>query len=417
MNEQKNETSSQRPLGVTILAIFSAISAALLATSIIKYVIFLPFSLKMFDIYVPTAFIILPLLTMIFFTTVLSLLAYGFWKGLKWSWFLAIAFCIVSITLELVMLSIFLITGYFASPYADNFFQIIRVMVIARFITVLIISGLIIFYLVRPKVRSYFQLGEGKDILEILRRRKGIIMGVLAIVLITVLILIWGFTPTKVEVVSITQTPSDPQPGDEVTITVEVTGGSPFLGPMPRITYQCIGRHSVSGGSLSMKFLGDNKYSWSTHVENETVIWYMIFSNDVLLADDIIQTGFNDLDETTIMISNITQFPEKPTSETEKIEIFVEIDSVYNLTEKSVPFEHVLGLWSGGSKTNLIPVGENRYKITFTPATIYGFELFGFETDKQNYKFQKGLKIYYRIIVFDEANNIGISPTQTITIY
>ena len=385
--------------------------------SIIQYVIVIHLSSKMFDIYLSTASIILPLLTMIFFTLAFSLLAYGFWKGLKWSWFFAIAFCIVLVALESVTLSTFLMNGYLVSPYPDEFFQMVRVMVIARFVTVLTISGLVIFYLARPKARSYFQLGEGKDILEILRRRKGTIMGVLAIVLVTVFILIWGFTPAKVEVRSITQIPSDPQPGDEVTITIEVTGGSPFLGPMPRITYQCIGKYGTGGGSLTMKFLGDNKYSWSTHVVNETVIWYMIFSSNILLADDIIQTGFNELGETIITISNITQFPEKPTSETEKIEIFVEIDSVYNLTKMSVPFEYVQGSWSGGSQTNLVPVGENRYKITFTPATIHGFGLFEFETGKRDYKFQKGLKIYYRIIVFDEANNIGISPTQIITIY
>ena len=69
---------------------------------------------------------------------------------------------------------------------------------------------------------------------------------------------------------------------------------------------------------------------------------------------------------------------------------------------------------SGGSSTDLTFIEGTTYKITFTPNTIHGMGLGA--TDNQDHEFQKGTNIYYRIVIFDEANNAAVSPTQIITI-
>lgn len=418
MNQRGAETGSrQRPVGITILAILSAISALFYVIYLIEYAIGFTYISQVFEMSVPLAFLILSLLILIFSIVSLSLVAYGFWKGLRWSWFLAIAFCIIMIIIEISMLVTFLSVNSFipSHEYINRSFQLIQTLVTIKFVANLTIYGLIIFYLTRPGVKLYFKIGRSENILSTLGNKRGVVAGALAIGLAILIIVIWGFTPKEVNVVSISQIPSEPQPGDKVTIIAEITGGPPFLGPTPKIKYYHIGIWGGGGGSVSMKPIGNNRYSWSTYVDNGTVTWYMIFSNDILLADDIIQVGLSGPDEEILSINDITQVPTQPTSSTKKIEITVEIKNIYNITKIEVPFEYRIGPLSGGkTSTYLTRIDEHHYKVTFTPSTIYGY---GIMTEpEQNYNFQKGLKIYYRIIVFDENNNVAISPTQTITI-
>jgi len=245
---------------------------------------------------------------------------------------------------------------------------------------------------------------------------KRILVIIISVIVVISLILAAGFIPfEEVKVLSITQTPENPQPFEEITVTAEITGGSFFLGPMPRISYSTIRKNGAGSGSMSMRSIGNDKYSWTTSAGNGTTIWYMIFSGSTLLVDNIIQAGFNEESDEVITIENFNQIPKKPTSETERIEIFVDIDSHYDITTKRVPYKYRSGSSGGsGSGPSLTLVEGTSYKVTFTPDTIHGSGLF--MDNNEDYKFQEGMKIYYRIVVFDEENNAAVSPTRIITI-
>lgn len=251
---------------------------------------------------------------------------------------------------------------------------------------------------------------------KIKKNSKRILVIIISIIIVISLILAAGFIPfEEVKVLSITQTPENPQPFEEITVTAQITGGSFFLGPMPRISYRTIRKNGGGSGSMSMRSIGNDKYSWTTSAGDGTIIWYMILSGGNLLVDNIIQAGFNEAIDEIITIENFNQIPKKPTSETEEIEIFVDIDSHYNITTKRAPYKYQSGSSGGsGSGPSLALVEGTSYKVTFTPDTIHGSGFF--MDNNEDYKFQEGMKIYYRIVVFDEENNAAVSPTQIITI-
>jgi len=415
MNKLEVESVPQRPVGVTILAILAVIAALLCTLSIFSFITYLSVS-SMIGSSMPMVFIVIFALVLIFLIVVFLLIAYGFWKGLRWSWFLAVIFCITMVVLQIAMVMFSVSIGLFTTPFMmSETFQLFQLLMVTRFIIALVIYGIIMFYLTRSKVRSYFNLGQPGDILKTIQSNKKPIIIILSLIAIIAIILIWGFTPTgEITVLSITQTPENPQPGDTITVTAEITGGSSFGGAGPYITYSTIRKSGGGTGSTPMESIGNNKYSWTTYGGNGTVIWYMIFSGNNLIADNAIQVDFNDESTTLPTITNINQIPEQPTSDTEKIEISVDINSNYNITRKKVPFKYKSGSLSGGSSTDLTFIEGTTYKITFTPNTIHGMGLF--VTDNQDHEFQKGTNIYYRIVIFDEANNAAVSPTQIITI-
>ena len=93
---------------------------------------------------------------------------------------------------------------------------------------------------------------------------KRILVIVISIVIVISLIIAAGFIPfQEVKVLSITQTPENPEPFEEITVTAEITGGSLFLGPMPRISYNSIRKNGGGSGRMSMNSIGNNKYSWT----------------------------------------------------------------------------------------------------------------------------------------------------------
>jgi hypothetical protein len=246
--------------------------------------------------------------------------------------------------------------------------------------------------------------------------KKGSILLVISVLIVLSLVIIAGFIPFReLNVLRVSQIPEHPQPFDEITITAEIVGGSLFLGPRPSISY-CTARESGgSTGSMPMKSKGNDIYEWTTSAGNKTVIWYMIFSESDVLVDNILKVGFNEETTTTPTIKNYTQLPQHPTSETEEIEIFVDIESTYNITTKEVNIKYRSnGAGGGGSGPPLTAVGGTTYKATFTPAIHHG--LHSFMDDTTDDTFQKGMTIYYRIFVFDEAHNAAVSPTQILTI-
>jgi phage FluMu protein Com len=158
----KKERNTIRPIGVTILAILAIIGA-------LSFIFNLGFYASISDLRDSLVslnfFLILMLLLSIVLIVILFIIAYGFWKGLRWSWFVAIILLIIVIIIQIIAipLTFFLFSGAsvsntFATFY---FFTIIRSIIFVVLYN--LIFGLIIFYLTRPHVRTYFHVNRPGD--------------------------------------------------------------------------------------------------------------------------------------------------------------------------------------------------------------------------------------------------------------
>nr|QNO56570.1 hypothetical protein DBGJEDGB_00002 [Methanosarcinales archaeon ANME-1 ERB7] len=99
-----------------------------------------------------------------------------------------------------------------------------------------------------------------------------IIVSTVAVLVIIAGICIWGFTPSgDINIINVTQTPENPEPGDTITVIAEISGGSPFLGVSASL--YCSGRR---GGTVTS--VDKNKYSFTFAYpfEDGTEKWYII---------------------------------------------------------------------------------------------------------------------------------------------
>lgn len=110
-------------------------------------------------------------------------LAYGFLKGLRWSWFLGMIMLVIGIILQVRGMLIFLGTlSAYRSP-SEIFMQYIIVTFII-FLVILVIYGLILFYLTRPHVKTYFGIGQPGDITSTVKESKRTIVFIVAVLVI-----------------------------------------------------------------------------------------------------------------------------------------------------------------------------------------------------------------------------------------
>ncbi len=200
---------SKRPLGVTILAIFAFIGAIAGVCSLI--------ALLSSDIYLYMTSYFLRIVWIKTIITIILLLsiAYGFLKGLRWSWFLGVIVLVIGIIWQVRgmliffgTLSLYQIQSKISMPH-----------LIAMSIIPLVILGIILFYLTRPHVKTYFGIGQPGDITSTVKESKRTIVSIVAVLVIIVGICIWGFTPSgNINIISVSQTPENPQPGDMITV-------------------------------------------------------------------------------------------------------------------------------------------------------------------------------------------------------
>jgi lysylphosphatidylglycerol synthetase-like protein (DUF2156 family) len=87
-----------RPIGVIILAILAIIAAVMNILSLVSYAI-----LSTFWDLIPLNFLLPSLLINTVLIVLFFSIAYGFWKGLRWSWFAAIILLIIGIVLLIIV--------------------------------------------------------------------------------------------------------------------------------------------------------------------------------------------------------------------------------------------------------------------------------------------------------------------------
>ncbi|MCD4767138.1 MAG: hypothetical protein K8R34_13435 [Methanosarcinales archaeon] len=320
-------------------------------------------------------------------------LAYGFLKGLRWSWFLGMIMLVIGIILQVRGMLIFFGTlSSYPSPG-----EIFMPYIIVAYIIPLVIYGLIIFYLTRPHVKTYFGIGQPGDITSIVKESKRTIVFIVAVLVIIAGICIWGFTPSgDINIISVSQTPENPQPGDTITVIAEISGGSPFLGVSASL-------HSSGRMDGTVTSIDNNKYSFtfSYPFEDGTEKWYVIRAGDKISEVYILQVGHVERSNiTSLAITDVIQTPEKPTTATSSVEISAKVTS--NVTISEVTLEHMRFSkhgGSGGGYGTMQPHGNDTY-----------------EDSIHSQYYESGTQIFYRITAKDESGNTAVTPVYTFTL-
>ena len=374
---------SKRPLGVTILAFIGAIAGVF---SLI------PLLLSEMYPYITSYFLRVVWIRAIIMIILLSSLAYGFLKGLRWSWFSGIIMLVIGIILQVRGLLIYFGTSPFDQIQSENSMLFIIVISIVPFV----ILGLILFYLTRPHVKTYFGIGQPDDITSTIKKSKRTTVLILATIVIIVGIGIWGFTPLgDVNIISVSQTPENPQPEDMVTVIAEISGGSPFLGVSVSLHYSGLMEGTITS-------IDNNKYSFTfPHpFEDGTEKWYMIRAGDKISEAYTFQVGHVEKrNMTSLAITDVIQTPEKPTTKTSSVEISAKITS--NVPISEVILEHMRfdEHGSGSGHGPMHPHGNDTYK------------------DSIHLQYdESGTQVFYRITAKDESGNIMVTPVYTFTL-
>jgi len=224
------------------------------------------------------------------------------------------------------------------------------------------------------------------------------------------MILLWGFTPTsEIKATNLSISPENPQSGDEITLTAEITGGSPFGGAGASISYSSYFEGGSGSGSRPMSSVGENKYTATFHGSNGTEIWCFIISGNNVLAEHTIQVGHVERSNiSSLVITNIKQTPENPTSATTSVEITADITSNVNVTD--VDFMRKTFRASGargGGGGSMWSSEDDTYSYTIYPSGL-PFGSLGDQDEYQNKKFESGTKVYYRIASKDELGNTAV---------
>ncbi|MEA1999603.1 MAG: hypothetical protein U9N61_09840 [Euryarchaeota archaeon] len=380
---------SKRPLGVTILAILAFIGAIVGFCSLIALL-----SSDMY-LYMTSYFLRIMWIKSIIMAILLLSLAYGFLKGLRWSWFLGMIMLVIGIILQVRGTLIFFGTlSSYSSP--GEIFMPYSIVVYIVPLVILVIYGLILFYLTRPHVKTYFGIGQPGDITSTVKENKRTIVSIAAVLVIIIGIGIWGFTPSgDINIISVSQTPENPQPGDTITVIAEISGGSPFLGVSASL-------HNSRRMEGTVTSIDNNKYSFtSPHpFEDGTEKWYVIRAGDKISEAYILQVGHVQRSNiTSLAITDVIQTPEKPTTATSSVGISAKVTS--NVTISEVTLEHMRFYehGSGGGYGTMQTHGNDTY-----------------EDSIHSQCYESGTRVFYRIIAKDESGNTAVTPVYTFTL-
>lgn len=389
LHPPQKERSTIRPTGVTILAILAMLGVMFNIIFLVTYA-FASTIFGMFSLGFLTPALVINIVTIV----LIFLIGYGFLKGTRWSWFAAVLLLIIWIIISILITALLLFIFprlIFSNPL--------------NLLISISLCILLLLYLTRRHVRIYFNVGQPGDIIATMKNNRNIAYLLSLMCIVMIALLAWGFTGTgTVTLIHLTQTPEHPIASDDIILTAEITGGSPFGGTGATVTYiSYFGTDGVSG-TKPLTSIGDNQYTVTFHGSDGAEIWCLIMTGNHVLANHTIQVGHVERSNiTTLAIGNITQTPKNPTSNTTAITIIVEVISnvtivdVECLREIFSPYGSSGGTYGGMSK-----IGNTTYSETISP---HGSSV---AFDSYTQKFWPGTIIYYRIIAKDEAGNTAV---------
>ncbi len=382
--------SSKRPLGVTILALLAFGGAIACVYSLIALL-----SSDM-ALYMTTYQMRIIGITDIIMTIIALSVAYGFFKRLRWSWFLGlITLVIVTILHVYEYLSSFWALSSYPSPGEISMLSYIIVMYLFPVVNIAIL-GLISIYLTRPHVKTYFGFGQPCDISAAVKENKRKSVSTVAVLIIITGLCIWGFTPSgDITIINVTQTPEYPEPGDTITVIAEIAGGSPFLGVSASL--RCSGWMSGTVTSVNK-----NKYSFTFAYpfEDGTEKWYMIRAGDKISEVYIIQVGHVERSNiTSLAITDVIQTPEQPATATSSVDISAKVTSNVSISEVTLEHMRFHEYGSGGGGGSMQPDGNATYEDSIC-TEFYG----------------SGTQVFYRISAKDESGNTAVTQVYSFTL-
>ncbi len=297
-----NET--KRPVGVTILIILFVLGAL---NSIIRFFDYLlRIANEGFSI------TIIFLLIELIFIVIFILLAYGFIKGVRWSWYLAVIMFIIWI----FFYSALLIFYTFQDFYFISYFEFLPLLFKFIYIGVsLCFAGLLV-YLIRPKVIQYFNIDFSGFFSSVKKMNLLALIVVGFIIVVAAFSFIWPLRPYvgDISISDFYYVPNDAQPGDVIKFYVTIENlPSNYVVYLMNQEY-CEGAETLGGYSL-MYNVNDSVF------EGWTDIPVNISSNGMTVCESnaMIKYWVGIYDESDLYKLNISHGKARPTVSSNKI--------------------------------------------------------------------------------------------------
>ncbi|KAF5428130.1 hypothetical protein C5S39_12125 [Candidatus Methanophagaceae archaeon] len=263
-------------------------------------------------------------------------------------------------------------------------------------VVILAIFGLISIYLTRPHVKTYFGFGQPGDISAAVKENKRKIVSTVAVLVIIAGICILGFTPSgDINIINVTQTPENPEPGDTITVIAEISGGSPFLGVSASL-------HCSGWMVGTVTSVDKNKYSFTFAYpfEDGTEMWYMIRAGDKISDVYIIQVGHMERSNiTSLAIIDVIQTPEQPATATSSVDISAKVTSNVTISEVTLEDMRFHEHGSGGGGGSMRSDGN----ATYVDSICTEF-------------YESGTQVFYRISAKDESGNTAVTQVYSFTL-
>ena len=244
-------------------------------------------------------------------------------------------------------------------------------------------------------------------------KNKKIIIVLIGLSIIVAFVLAWSITSTsEIKILNIYHQPENPKPGDNITIIAEITGSSSLLGISAECIYDYFFDEGKPGRGL-MTSIDDNLYSF-THQSpytEEAKIWYLIRADNTITEIYFIEVGNEKSNISKLIITNVTQYPKNPTTETYSVQVSADIQSNVSITEFGIMYKIIF------PKSPLGASGDNRQSngepYTFSIPLIMEDPYSSSGNDKH---YPKGSKVYYAIVAEDKLGNTAVSPIYNFTI-
>ena len=353
-------------------------------------------SLVVFPIFMSSSII----LSMMLYLMILLYIStgYGLLKRIKIAWYISLFLYLITF-FGLITNSKFNLNNLFSIIYSGIFYFVI------------------IYYLLKPNTRKYFDIHPRKDFIYFLRSKQKIPtffktrkkkkITILTILVLHFIFLIFGFTPTgETTITDISYIPIEPHPEDTITFYANVTGGSLFEGVKINFRYIYLDDGRGGGkGKIVLNFF-NNKISTLSPSYKDTDLWFMIQENNEIIKDEVIQICQVKRDNSTsLTIDGVTQFEEPLSINTEYITINASVIS--NVTISKVNFACIIFYNDSWHHTDRI---FNEMDLIDKNVYYYTYSLI----DNHKYHYQtltNGTMIFYRIFAEDELGNVAITDS------
>ncbi len=242
-------------------------------------------------------------------------------------------------------------------------------------------------------------------------RRLWLVIG--SIVLVVLIVLAFAayliITASPPRILSVSFSPENPSPGEKVTVTAHVEGGS-FLSSLS--VRLCFGTYlsDGGGGGGTMRPMGDNRYQLQirSSFPDGAEVWFVVSAatdsegpvlseNYTFQVGEVIRDGPSGL-----IIEHVAQSPEEPTS-LDTVIVTARIVSASNITDVELVCMSFTRHGSGGGSGFMDLVSGDNYTAEIVSTRPGGIS-------------ERGTVHLYRVAAMDETENTAVSEVYSFAI-